>query len=100
MKFHFHSRRILIPLLLLCIADTVFTDIGLSFEWIEELNPLMKYIYFEQGVALFYLIKMGLPCSLFLIKNFSTSLRLLLVFTTTLYTGILFMHLAWFTQIY
>lgn len=100
-SFRYCQPRLIIPLLLFfCAADAVLTDLGLTFAWIGELNPIMNYIYYGQGVTWFYAIKLGLPCSLLLIRNISSLLHRFLVLTTALYFGVFCLHLAWITQIY
>ena len=97
---YYQPQFIIIALLFFCLADTVLTDLGLSFNWIGEMNPIMNYVYYEQGVTWFYAIKMGLPCCLLLIRNISSLLHRFLVLTTALYFGVFCLHLAWISQIY
>ena len=47
-------------LLLLAIFDSIFTDIGIRYDYISEANPLMQSVY-ETSVLGFYVIKISFP---------------------------------------
>ncbi|MDD9267008.1 DUF5658 family protein [Paenibacillus sp. GCM10023248] len=54
------KSRTLVWLLIFCLSDAIFTDIGLQLRLIEELNPLIRSVY-EWHVGGYYLLKTILP---------------------------------------
>ncbi|SDN42471.1 hypothetical protein SAMN04487897_102871 [Paenibacillus sp. yr247] len=56
----FFSSKTLVWLLLLCLSDALFTDIGLHLAFIKELNPFIRAIY-EWHVGGYYFVKLILP---------------------------------------
>lgn len=59
-------KALLLGLLLLCFSDAAFTDIGLRFFLIEEMNPIVRHIY-EWNIVSYYGVKLVLPLLLILI---------------------------------
>ncbi len=98
----FSGKHIYFMILLLCITDAIFTDLGLRADQISELNPIMNHIYFQLGIAWFYLIKVGLPLLLFLFKAYIPFKRIYkpLAFTLTLYLFVNGLHLVWFFSLH
>ncbi|WP_134702720.1 DUF5658 family protein [Ammoniphilus sp. YIM 78166] len=96
------SKHIYLMVLLLCISDAVFTDLGLRAGQISELNPLMNHVYFHTGITWFYLIKVGLPLLLFLFKAHIPFKRVYkpLALTLTLYLLVNGLHLVWFFSLH
>ena len=89
-------------LLLLTIIDAIFTDYGLRYSYIEEANPLMKFIY-DTSTLNFYIVKISLPLLLLhLLTRLQPKiyLRLLIGATLLLYTIVLFHHIFWMTLIF
>lgn len=87
----------LLGLLLLCFSDAAFTDIGLRFFLIEEMNPIVKRIY-EWNIVSYYGVKLLLPLLLILIyyhlKNRKWMNPFILA-TMALYCLVNIYHLIW-----
>ncbi|MDV6379156.1 DUF5658 family protein [Sporosarcina sp. GW1-11] len=81
----------------LCVLDAVFTDYGLRSGHIQEANLLVAFLY-EQSIALFYIVKLGLPLLLLYIVTISKSgiwLRVSLTTALFLYIVVMFVHVFW-----
>jgi hypothetical protein len=96
---HWDVKPLLFGLLFLCFADAAFTDIGLRFQIIEELNPLVRSIY-EWDVIAYYSMKLILPLLLIIIY-YRTRTRVwinpLILVTALLYFIVNIYHLLWFS---
>ncbi|WP_216829162.1 DUF5658 family protein [Alkalihalobacterium elongatum] len=89
-------------LLLLSIADAIFTDIGLRHNLITELNPIMNSIYYT-SVFSFYFVKIVLPLALLVFIPYAFSSRLVkrtLVFALVIYFGVFVYHIGWTSYVY
>ena len=76
-------QYVILSLLLLAILDSLFTDIGIRQNLIQEANPIMKSLY-ETSVLGFYTLKISLPILLLsLLSKIQTKiyLKFLLSFT-------------------
>ena len=88
-------------LLFLAIFDAVFTDFGIRYHYIEEVNPLMRFVY-ETSISGFYVLKILLPVLLlyFILKiHIKPYFTLLLISTNLLYVFVFCMHLFWITTV-
>ena len=92
----------MLGLCLLCLFDAVATDIGLQLEYIEEANPLMRWIY-ETDRLFFYAVKAGMPLLLWRMYGslsgrrwFRQSVFLCLL----VYIVVGFLHVYWIGLIY
>ena len=86
-----------ILLLLLAICDSFITHFGLSNGYIEEANPLMRYMY-ETSIPGFFSIKIILPILFILIITKlkpNAFLQLLIAGALFLYAFVLFKHIYW-----
>ncbi|MFJ8261870.1 DUF5658 family protein [Rummeliibacillus sp. NPDC094406] len=86
-------------LLLLCMFDALFTDIGIRNHLITEANPLMNWIY-HNSILLFYALKISMPILLvWILRKVQPSLliRILMICATSIYCAILFTHIWWIT---
>lgn len=84
-------------LLVLCIIDAAFTDLGLRKGLIEESNPLMNIVY-ESSILAFYAVKILLPTALLSMIHFinpTSIIRNMIVFALVLYLIILSIHIYW-----
>ncbi|ARK21672.1 hypothetical protein CSV69_09845 [Sporosarcina sp. P26b] len=84
-------------LVCLCLLDAVFTDYGLRLGYIEEANLLVAFMY-DQSIALFYIVKLGLPLLLLYIVAIRASgiiVRISLTTALFLYITVLFVHIFW-----
>ncbi|WP_303968903.1 DUF5658 family protein [Sporosarcina ureae] len=84
-------------LVCLCLLDAVFTDCGLRLGYIEEANLLVAFMY-DQSIALFYIVKLGLPLLLLYILAIRASgiiVRISLTTALFLYITVLFVHIFW-----
>ena len=90
-------KVLIIVLVLLCAGDAVLTDIGLTYDYISEQNPMMHYLYFEGGVVWFYIIKIGLPLLLFpLYKRIRSKVfHMAITIVFLLYVSVFPLHLYW-----
>lgn len=84
----------------ICIAsflDAILTDIGLRHQWIDEANPIMRYLYDYSYIA-FYGVKIVLPLSLFFLAA-KVGKRLFILrlsrLSAIVYVGILLLHYYW-----
>jgi hypothetical protein len=101
-------RKVMLPkyllwiLFILCLLDTLFTDVGIRYQYIQEGNPMIRYLY-EKEVLWFYMAKIGLPLALFVMipfvkrKYFITKL---LVICILLYLVVLLLHLKWLISLF
>lgn len=86
-----------IVLLMLAIADAVFTDFGIQNHYITESNPIMSNVY-NGNIPGFYLIKIILPILLIFIatklesKPFIRTLFYMAIFS---YICVLMLHFFW-----
>ncbi|PIC63978.1 hypothetical protein CSV79_09310 [Sporosarcina sp. P13] len=81
----------------LCLLDAIFTDYGLRSGHIQEANLLVSLLY-EQSIALFYIVKLGLPLLLLYIVTISKSgvwLRISMTTALFLYIVVMFVHVFW-----
>ncbi|WP_374193894.1 DUF5658 family protein [Alkalihalobacillus sp. BA299] len=88
-------------LLLLSIADAIFTDIGLRQAVISEMNPIINSIY-DKSVILFYLIKIALPISLIICVPYVISsgiVKQILAFAVIIYFCVFIYHIGWSTYV-
>lgn len=88
-------------LFILCLLDTILTDIGLRNHIIGEANPLMSWIYSSSKIA-FYLMKLALPVALIVIlsKMRATLLiNLLLRAALVIYSIVFLMHISWIVSV-
>lgn len=84
-------------LVCLCVIDAIFTDLGIRNGHIQEVNPLMKFIY-EMNIVVFYLSKIILPIILLSLMHFvkpSTLLRNLIIISLIAYVLVISMHIYW-----
>ncbi|MBP1930215.1 DUF5658 family protein [Ammoniphilus resinae] len=90
-------KTICFSLLFLCVLDTLITNWGLLTDQIKEINPIMNFIYFELGISIFFIVKLGLPVLLLFIHKMIRSIFLYigLLITTCFYIIILFLHIHW-----
>lgn len=92
-------KYLILALFALCTFDTVLTDIGLTHRYISERNPIMHFTYYKMGVVWFYVIKMGLPLTLFLLYKYKRIRSKIFYAALTLalfvYLAILPIHLSW-----
>lgn len=90
-------KALLFGLLLLSFADAVFTDIGLRFFLIDELNPIVKRIY-EWNIVSYYAMKLLLPMLLIVIYYFTKNRKWInpcILLTVVLYFFVNIYHLIW-----
>ncbi|WP_368668731.1 DUF5658 family protein [Sporosarcina sp. 6E9] len=90
-------QYVVLSLILLAFLDSLFTDIGIRQNHIQEANPIMKGLY-DKSVIGFYAFKISLP--LFLLSFLSKIqtkkyLKVLLSFTVLLYIFVICLHLFW-----
>ncbi|WP_438311861.1 DUF5658 family protein [Sporosarcina sp. FA9] len=86
-------------LVVLAVLDSIFTDIGIRNNIIDEANPIMYYFYNQSAIA-FYAIKITLPLLMLYILTLIKPrpyLRILIIFTIFLYSIIIAMHIFWIT---
>ncbi|GGA12620.1 hypothetical protein GCM10008018_67060 [Paenibacillus marchantiophytorum] len=91
--------KTLVWLLVLCLCDAIFTDIGLHLAFIEELNPLIRTIY-EWHVVGYYVVKLILPVSLmFLYPHIQKKgwVQPCLSLTVLIYGAVNVYHFIWLT---
>ena len=96
---HKHRKPYLISfcLLLLSLADAIFTDFGLRHAVITELNPIMNSVY-HTSISLFYVLKIILPVMLLIFIPCAFSNRLVkrtLTFALVIYFGVFIYHVGW-----
>lgn len=92
---------------ILNILDGIFTNFGVSNNFIDELNPLMKHLtLFSPTLFLalkFFLSFMVVYVAYCIVKNGTTRFKKLfsisLFFVCILYTGIFSMHLIWISYL-
>lgn len=99
-----HRKPYLITfcLLLLSIADAIFTDLGLRHAVITELNPIMNSVYYT-SISLFYVIKIILPVMLLIAIPYAFSSRLVkqtLTFALLIYFGVFIYHVGWTSYVF
>ncbi|MER2261185.1 MAG: DUF5658 family protein [Psychrobacillus sp.] len=86
-----------ILLLLLAISDSLITHFGLSNGYIEEANPIMRFVY-DKSIFGFFSIKIFLPILFIWIMTKlkpNALLQLLIAGALFLYAFILFKHIYW-----
>ncbi|MFD1928447.1 DUF5658 family protein [Sporosarcina siberiensis] len=86
-------------LVLLAVLDSIFTDIGLRNNIIDEANPIMYYFY-NQSLIAFYSIKIALPLlMLYILTQIKPKpyLRILIISTLFLYSIVIATHIFWIT---
>ncbi|TXK84489.1 DUF5658 family protein [Paenibacillus sp. N3.4] len=89
--------KALISLLILCLGDAIFTDVGLHLHLIEEMNPLIRHIY-EWNTGGYYAVKLALPLLLMILyPRIRTRLwvKPCLALTVLLYGAVNVYHLIW-----
>ena len=99
-----HNRWLLTTFLLLVLAicDSLITHFGLSNSYIEEANPLMRYVY-ENSVLIFFSIKIVLPILFMYIMTKlkpKAYLQLLIAGALFLYAFVLFKHIFWLYMLF
>ncbi|MFD2672548.1 DUF5658 family protein [Marinicrinis sediminis] len=89
-------RRWAFALVLFCLLDAIFTDIGLRFNWIEEANPVMAIVYVMHPIF-FYVVKLALPALLcvIVVRIHKRWFRYLVRGVTFLYAFVLILHAHW-----
>ncbi|MGG1517915.1 DUF5658 family protein [Paenibacillus oryzisoli] len=94
------KNKILLCLLLLCLGDALFTDMGLKLRFIEEMNPLIRSIY-EWHVAGYYAIKLVFPLALMIIHpriRQKPWVHPALLLTVILYGAVNVYHVVWMSM--
>ncbi|WLR54366.1 DUF5658 family protein [Mesobacillus subterraneus] len=91
-------------LIIINFFDAVVTWIGLRFELISEMNPLMAAVY-ELNPLLFFITKLTLSIILLLfilLKKVpgSSLVKSVAVFAAASYTAVFFMHGYWLVQVF
>lgn len=89
-------------LLLLAICDSFITHFGLSNGYIEEANPIMRFVY-ETSILGFFSIKIILPILfIWIITKLKPNafLQLLIAGALFLYAFVLFKHVYWLYLLY
>lgn len=89
--------RMGIVLLILAIADALFTDFGIQNNHITESNPLMRNVY-NGNIHSFYLLKIALPILLIYIVAKMESrpfIQTLLSIAIFIYVIVLMLHFLW-----
>jgi hypothetical protein len=105
LKFFSTSRSHLlfaaILLLFLTLFNAIFTDLGIRSHYIQEANPLMRFLY-EKSIPSFYVTKLILPILLLFIllrMDPKPVIHVFLVVSLVLYLIVLIQHLSWMTTI-
>ena len=89
-------------LLLFCMLDALFTDLGIRNNLITETNPLMDWIY-ENSVLGFYALKISMAVLLvYILSRIQPTLliKMLMIGAISIYSAILFMHIFWIVIVF
>ncbi|MBB3113530.1 hypothetical protein FHS18_005642 [Paenibacillus phyllosphaerae] len=90
-------KPLLVALIILCLSDAVFTDIGLRASLIQELNPLVRHVY-EWNVAAYYFGKIILPVILLMLLPYLKVrmwMKSLMMIATAAYAAVNLYHIFW-----
>ncbi|MDF2814242.1 MAG: hypothetical protein K0Q81_442 [Paenibacillus sp.] len=91
------NRYLLSFIFVASILDAILTDVGLRLQFIEEGNPIMRYLY-DNSYLSFYGFKVLLPLSLFFLSAKIGKLLVinrLVQLSAVVYAGILIIHYYW-----
>jgi Domain of unknown function (DUF5658) len=94
-------KRSLHYLTLINFLDGLFTAIGIYFNFIEERNPLMRYLY-DLHPFLFLSLKIVLSGLLIVLSVFisaESKVKILAAGAAILYSIVCFLHSIWITAI-
>ena len=97
MKRLFDIKQMLLVILVLNLIDGICTAWGISNEWIEEANPLLRSfspltilgIKVSLSGILWFLYKSKFP------TRYMNFWRVVLFFVMLLYSGIIVLHMTW-----
>ena len=95
-------KFICILLLILSIADAIFTDYGLRNGYIDEFNKWVLFLY-TNSLFVYYIIKIMLPFLLIILIPYVYKNKLIkIMFSTSLflYTSVFIYHLGWIGYIF